>query len=103
MHSRHARLLLSSAFALLLGFLPLMISHPTRYLSGHGMVGPVLLAAHFAEEFLEVVAKKKPSTRSVTIGGMILAGVYILLLAPVLGLLKAAPRSSPIDTAIYRA
>lgn len=38
--------------ALLGGFLPLVITHPTRFFNGHGLIGPSILAALFADELL---------------------------------------------------
>jgi hypothetical protein len=38
--------------ALTAGFFPLVITHPTRFFNGHGLVGPSILAALFLDELL---------------------------------------------------
>lgn len=68
--------------ALFFGFFPLLFSHPPRYLSGHGMIGAILLAAHFVDDLLSKALEKNKVTPAFTVL-LILAGFFITFLAPV--------------------
>ena len=66
--------------AFLAGFAPLILSHPPRYFSGHGLIGPAMLAGVFADEFFSQWTHK-PFSRK-WLACFVAFVLFILLAAP---------------------
>ena len=57
-YRKRALKMIALPLALVCGFLPLVITHPTRFFNGHGLMGLSILAAIFVDELLHLWQKK---------------------------------------------